>query len=287
MLVNKFIIAFNLAYSLKPPSVTVTDVKDPQKPTEIIFVSLASRLALLYYRQLCDYLSGYNPRLRRADHREAIRELLKGKNYNSIYFKLFERHYWGEWPKFPLVEDLIQHSLEDISDIKYLLVLSEDERDGLQAIINDLRPCIWLDPPSIFKDKSEKLINHLQNYLDEYFVYCAEAGITSIISRTALQYRLLKKEAGNELVEQIKLTLANYQKEIVELGLLSDAEQEKYSLWKHIKLLLHRFLASIQNLLVPNPPCAFNFFRTPSSQLINVLTQQLSNACENTVLKIY
>lgn len=286
ILIHKFLRAFNTAYSLKPPSITVTDMDEPEKPRELIFTSLSSRLAVLHYRQLCDYLSAYNPALRKKDYREAIRELLKGENYNSIYFKLFERYYWGEWPRFPSVEEITQHSLEDISGIKYLFVLSEDDRDSLQAIINELRLCIWLDPPSIFKDNSEKLIDHLQNYLDEYFVYCAEAGITPITSRTHLQYQQFKKGAGEELVKQIKLTLSNYQKEIDDLGLLSDEEREKYSLWKHIKLLLHRFLMSIQNLLVPNPPCAFNFFRAPSSQPINALTQLLCNTCENTVLKV-
>lgn len=285
ILINKFIHAFNLAYSLKPPSISLTDVDDPEKPTELIFTSLASRLTVLHYRQLCDYLSVYNPGLRKKDYRDATRELLNGKEYNSIYFKLFERYYWGEWPRTPLVEEITQHILEDTSGIKYLLMLSEDDRDSFQAIINELRICLWLEPPSIFKDKSENLIDHLQNYLDEYFVYCAEAGITPIISRAHLQYEQLKKEAGEELIKQIQITLSNYQKEIFELGLLSDWEEEKGSLWKNIKLILYQFLGLIQNLLFPRPPCS-NFFKKPSPKPINDLTQLLRNTCENTVLKV-
>jgi hypothetical protein len=61
---------------------------------------------------------------------------------------------------------------------------------------------------------TEKLIDCLQNYLDEYFVFCTEAGITPIISRTHLQYEQLKKEAGEELIKQIQWAFSNYQKEI-------------------------------------------------------------------------
>lgn len=285
ILINKFIHAFNTAYSLKPPSITVADMNVPEKPRELIFTSLASRLAVLHYRQLCDYLSAYNPGLRKKDYREVIRGLLKGKDYNPTYFKLFERYYWGEWPRTPLVEEITQHILDDTSGIKYLLMLSEDERDSLQAIINELHICIWLEPPSIFRDKSEKLIDDLQNYLDEYFVFCSEAGITPITSRTSLQYQQIKKEAGEELIKQIQVTLSNYQKEIFELGLISDGKEEKGSIWKNIKLLLYQFLGSIQNLLFPRPPCS-NFFKKPSPKPIHDLTQQLCNACENTVLKV-
>lgn len=286
ILINKFIWAFNTAYSLKPPSITLTAIDDPEKPKQLIFTSLASRLAVLHYRQLCDYLSAYNVYLRKEDHREAIRALLNGRDYNLIYFKLFERYYWGEWPKIPLVEKITHDILEDTSGIKYQLVLSEDDRDSLQAIINELRICIWLESPSIFKDKSEKLIDHLQNALDEYFVYCAEAGITSSISRASLHYHQIKKETGNELLEQIKLILSNYQKEIVDLGFISGEEQENCSLWKYIRLLLTRLFVSVQNLLFPKPPCPFNFFKKTSLCSINNLTQQLSNICENTVLKV-
>lgn len=104
ILINKFIHAFNTAYSLKTPSITVTDMEDLEKPRELIFTSLASRLAVLHYRQLSDYLFAYNSGLRKKDYREAIRELLKEKDYNPPYFKLFERYYWGEWPGFPLVK---------------------------------------------------------------------------------------------------------------------------------------------------------------------------------------
>lgn len=182
------------------------------------------------------------------------------------------------------MEEITQHVLDDTSGIKYLLMLSEEERDSLQAIINELHSCIWLEPPSIFKDKSEKFIDHLQNCLDEYFV-CTEAGITPIISRTHLQYEQLKKEAGEELIKKIQVAFSNYQKEIFELGLISDGEEEKGSLWKNIKLLLYQFLGSIQNLLFPRPPCS-NFFKKSSPQPINDLTQQLCNTCENTVLKV-
>lgn len=41
-----------MAYSLKPPSVIVTDTDEPEKPRELICTSLASRLAVLHYRQL-------------------------------------------------------------------------------------------------------------------------------------------------------------------------------------------------------------------------------------------
>ncbi|MFZ2776850.1 MAG: hypothetical protein WAZ26_03765 [Candidatus Rickettsiella isopodorum] len=145
ILINKFICAFNMAYSLKPPSVIVTDTDEPEKPRELICTSLASRLAVLHYRQLSYYLSVYNPGLGKKDYREAIRELLKVKEYNAIYFKLFERYYWGEWPGFPLVEEIIQHILEDTSGIKYLLMLSENDRDSLQVVINALCICIWLE----------------------------------------------------------------------------------------------------------------------------------------------
>lgn len=131
LLINKFIHAFNTAYSLKPPSITITDMDEPEKPRELIFMSLASRLAVLHYRQLCDYLSAYNPGLRKKDYREVIRGLLKGKDYNPTYFKLFERYYWGEWPRTSLVEEITQHILDDTSGIKYLLMLSEEERDSL------------------------------------------------------------------------------------------------------------------------------------------------------------
>ncbi|WP_342220401.1 hypothetical protein [Rickettsiella endosymbiont of Miltochrista miniata] len=285
ILINKFIHAFNTAYSLKPPSITVTDMDEPEKPIELIFTSLASRLAVLHYRQLCDYLSAYTPGLRKKDYREAIRELLKGKDYNPTYFKLFERYYWREWPRTPLVEEITQHILEDTSGIKYLLMLSEEDRDSLQAVINALHICLWLEPPSIFRDKSEKLIDDLQNYLDGYFVFCSEAGITPITSRTSLQYQQIKKEAGEELIQQIQVALSNYQKEIFKLGLISDGEEEKGSLWKNIKLLLYQFLGSIQNLLFPRPPCS-NFFKKPSAKPINDLTQLLCDTCENTVLKV-
>lgn len=287
ILINKFIHAFNRAYSLNLPNIIVMDMDEPEKSRGLIFTSLAPSLAVLHYRQVCDYLSAYNPALRKHDYREAIRELLKGKDYNPHYFKLFERYYWGGQQRTPLVEELTRGLLEDISGINYLLMISEERRNSLQAIINELHRCIWLEPPSIFKDKSEKLIDNLQNYLDAYFAYCAGAGMVPIIPSIPLQYQQIKKEAGNELIGKIKWVLSSYQKEIVELGLLSDTDQERRSLWKYMKRLLYRFLESIQNLLSPNPTYSCDFFKKPSPQPIHDLTQQLCNTCENTVLKAY
>lgn len=283
-LINKFIRAFNAAYLLKSPYITVTGMDQAEKTTHRIFAPLAPKLAVLHYRQLGDYLSAYNPRLDRENHRALIRELLNKKIDNPTYFERFERHYWGEWPKTPWVEASVGAALEDVSGIKYQLELFEEDRHQLQAMINQLHLCVWPVPPGIFKDRSKQLIERLQNYLDEYFAHCAEAGMTLIAAMTNGQYQQLKQAAGNDLLWQIAGALSRYHKEICDL--IPDEQQESYSFWKQLSILFSQLLTAIRCLIFPARHNAVHFFQPAYPQpVMEDLTQTFFHRCEALIRK--
>lgn len=283
--INKFIQAFNAAYPLKLPCITVSGMDEAEKPTHRIFASLAPKLAVLHYRQLGDYLAAYNPRHHRENHRALIRQLLNGKIDNPTYFERFERYYWGEWPKTPWVEEeSVCAALEDVSGIKYQLELFEEDRHKLQAIINQLHVCVWPVPPGILKDRSEQLIERLQNYLDEYFAHCAEAGVIFIAPMTNLQYQQVKKEAGKDLLRQITQTLSSYQREI--LDLMPAEEQEMHSFWKQLRTLFSQFLTAVRCLIFPTRHNAVHFFQPAYPQpIMEDLTQSFFHRCEALIRK--